>query len=280
MKVDLHIHTTASDGSLSPVELVEKAVSCQLDIIAITDHDTINGIIPALIAGNAWPKLKIIPGVEISTDISGSEVHILGYFIDYHQKKLNSELARLRLSREGRAEKMVARLGELGLSIDYRRVLELANGGSVGRPHIAQAMLEKGYIPTVRDAFDTYIGRNGPAYVEREKMTPEEAVDMVIEAGGLPVLAHPQEIGEFEGMLQQLIAHGLIGMEVYYGNYTPQVISHLTKIAEKHHLIATGGSDFHSDDGRAGAMLGSVDVPLESAQRLIALAEKRRLVIE
>ncbi|MFQ5924821.1 MAG: PHP domain-containing protein, partial [Dehalococcoidia bacterium] len=191
MKADLHLHTRASDGRLTPGEVVALAAKKGLSVIAITDHDSIEGIAAALVAAESFPSLRVIPGVEINTDIPDGEIHILGYFIDYHSKELKQTLQRLRHAREIRAQRMIAKLAKLGIPVEWRRVKELAGGGSIGRPHIAQAMFEGGYIPSLQEAFKRYIGRQGPAYAERERLSPVEAVELVVKAGGLPMLAHP-----------------------------------------------------------------------------------------
>jgi predicted metal-dependent phosphoesterase TrpH len=278
MKADLHLHTTASDGALKPAELVARAAELNLEVIAITDHDSIEGIPAAIEAARKHPQLTLIPGVEISTDIPNNEIHVLGFFMDCNDKKLNDELARLRISRQTRAQKMSEKLGSLGLPIDYNRVLELAGDGSVGRPHIAKVMLEKGYINEFREAFDNYIGRNGPAYVEREKMLPEEAIALVANAGGLPVLAHPAEIDKIEELLPLYIDNGLIGLETYYHWYNQQTIKRLADLASKYKLITTGGSDYHNDNGDAGGPLGGVDIPRKSIEKLLSLAKEKGLI--
>jgi hypothetical protein len=170
---------------------------------------------------------------------------------------------------------MVNKLKNLGIHIDWQRVQEIAGGGSIGRPHIAQAMLEKGYITSVKEAFTKYINRDGPAYVEREKRTPAEVVELISQAKGLPVLAHPLTANDPETMVVRLKAAGLIGIEAYYNGYTKDEINRLVAMAERHNLIATGGSDFHGLDTGNETMIGGVDVPIESAERLIALAEQR-----
>jgi len=275
-KVDLHIHSTASDGKFSPEEIVGKAVELRLEIIALADHDSIDGIVPALEAARKFPRLRIIPAVEVSTDVPSGEVHVLGYFIDYTSRKLAETLVRFRNSRERRAQGMVAKLADLGVHIDWQRVQEIAGDGSIARPHIAQAMLEKGYISSIREAFDKYIARDGPAYVEREKMTPVEAVELIVQTKGLPVMAHPFTVTEPEALILELKAAGLVGIEAYYNGYTTDEISRLVSLAERHKLITTGGSDYHGL-AEIGTMMGSVDVPMRSAERLIALAEQRAL---
>ena len=185
-RIDLHVHSTASDGKFSPQAIVEKAAALGLTFMALSDHDTVEGIIPAQQAAAAFPGLNLIPAVEISTDARDGQAHVLGYFIDYTSASLATALDRFRNSRQLRAQAMIARLSNLGMNIEWQRVQEIAGDGSVGRPHIVQAMLEKKYIKTFTEAFDKYIGHGGPAYVERDKMTPEEAVELIIQSGGLP----------------------------------------------------------------------------------------------
>jgi len=275
MRADLHLHTTASDGKLTPQELVRKAVELKLNVIAITDHDSVEGVLPALEAAKNFAQLMVIPGVEINTDVPKGEVHILGYFLDYRNPQLNRTLAELRNSRYERGKKMVAKLAELGINVDWRRVEEMAGKGSIGRPHIAQAMLEQGYVSSLREAFDKYIGRNGPAYVERKKLTPIEAVKVVLEADGLPVLAHPADIEPLEPFLLQLKKAGIIGIEIYYNGYDSKTIAQLKRFAEKFDLIACGGSDFHGLDENIGADIGSVNLPSESVEQLISLSKQK-----
>lgn len=270
-QVDLHVHTSVSDGKYTPEEIVKKAAGLGLRYLAICDHDSVDGIIPALDAAKAFPQLKIIPGVEVSTLAVGSEVHILGYFIDYNDPDFKKALADLSDSRIGRAQAMVAKLNELGINIEWKRVRELAGDGTIGRPHIANAMLEKGYISTFKEAFDKYIAQGGPAYVERSKITPIEAVAMIIKAKGLPVLAHPFTVKEPEKVIAELKEAGLVGMEVYYDNYSPDEKRTLAKLAAQYKLIAAGGSDYHGIDENAETMLGESETPLEAANQLIAL---------
>ena len=205
------------------------------------------------------------------------EAHILGYFIDYTSDGLRSALERFRSSRLGRAQGMIAKLQALGIHIDWPRVQEIAGDGSIGRPHIAQAMLEKGYITSIKEAFTRYIGRDGPAYVEREKMTPVEAVSLILRSHGLPVLAHPFTVVDPEAMVIELKAAGMVGIEAHYNSYTTDETMSLLNLAERYQLIATGGSDYHGLDESNETMLGSVEVPMASAERLIALADERVL---
>lgn len=279
VSVDLHLHTTASDGQLTPSQLVRRAADVGLSHIAITDHDTVDGMEEALEA--APPHLVVIPGVEINTDIPAGEVHILGYFIRYRDGELRNILATLQRSRLKRAQNMVAKLREMGMDIQWQRVLELTKGGSAGRPHIAQAMLEKGYISSLPEAFSKYIGRQGPAYVERNKLTPEEAVRLVLKVSGIPVLAHPADIQGLEDKIAGLKKAGLMGLEAYYYSYSPQIVEELLALAHRHHLVVTGGSDYHGLDSSIGGEVGSVPIPLALVQEFLALAppqERREYV--
>jgi predicted metal-dependent phosphoesterase TrpH len=273
-RADLHIHSTASDGRLTPADIVREAAEGGLTYIALADHDTVDGIAIAQAAAQPFPQLKVIPGVEISTDIPQGEVHVLGYFIDYTDHKLGATLDKFRNSRLKRAQGMVSKLDNLGIHIDWQRVQQIAGGSSIGRPHIAQAMLEKGYIDSFKQAFVEYLGRNRPAYVEREKMTPAEAVELIVKAQGLPVLAHPLTVNEPEAMTIELKAAGLVGIEAYYDGYTAEEINRLVELARRYNLIATGGSDYHGLDPTETA-IGGADLPIESVERLIALAKQR-----
>jgi len=275
--VDLHIHTTASDGQLSPEDVVRKSVESGLTVIAIADHDTVDGIIPALAAAKVFHHLKVIPCVEISTDVPKGEVHLLGYFIDYTDSELLSALESMHDSRQKRAQSMITKLASLGIHITWERVQEIAGSGTIGRPHIAQAMLEKGYIASVREAFTKYISREGPAYVERDKTTPLEAVALILRANGLPVLAHPLTLNDPEAIVTELKAGGLAGIEAYYDGYSNDEINDLINLADRHNLITTGGSDYHGLDASTETTIGGVEVPMESAEQLIALADERVL---
>ena len=272
MKFDLHLHSTASDGRLSPEQIIDMAVEKGLEVVALTDHDSVSGVGAAIAYAVRYPSIQVVPGVEINTDLETGELHVLGYFINYTDKQFTASLQRIRESRVGRALKMVEKLKILGFPLDWRRVQELAKGESICRPHIAQAMLEKGYISTEREAFERYIGRTGPAYVEREKIQPVDAVEMVKKAGGLPVLAHPADIQDLDELLSGLIPVGLVGLETYYANYDAATIRKLEVKAEKNKLLTTGGTDYHHFCDGSEVPMGSVDVPLKSIVNLFEAA--------
>ena len=272
MHLDLHMHTTASDGRLSPSHLIDLAATRDLNIIAVTDHDTTEGLAEAYQRKERYPQLTIIPGIELSTDIPGSEVHVLGYFIDAGNPEFQEMLTEFRATRVDRGLMMVQKLRELGVMIEWERVQELAQG-AVGRPHVAQAMLEAGYIGSINEAFDRYIGRNGPAYAERAKLTPAEAVTTIRRVGGVAVLAHPRDVlANLDPILDEMCAAGLTGMEVYYNGYAGDLADYLSTVCRDRSLIPCGGSDFHGIDGKSEAGLGRVDVPMSTAERLYAAA--------
>lgn len=272
-KIDLHMHTTASDGALTPAELVGEAKGQGLECIAVTDHDSTDGIEEAVAEGERL-GVHVIPGIEMSTDIPRAEVHILGYYLRYHDAEFQTTLQQLREGRRDRAEKMVAKLAGMGVIIPWERVQEVAGQGSVGRPHIAQVMVEMGYVSSMVEAFTDYIGRNAPAYVERYKLTPVEAVGLIRKVQGLPVLAHPGEVLTLDTLLPELISAGLVGLECYYGDYSPETVEGLLALADEHGLVPTGGTDFHRIEGfgHGPHHPGDTWVPWESVRRLKALA--------
>jgi hypothetical protein len=246
-----------------------------LAALAISDHDSTDSLDAGLAAGKEL-GVEVIPGIEISTDVSESEIHVLGYFIDYHDTQFQTLLATLREARLGRARKMVEKLAAMGMALDWQRVQAFAGDGAVGRPHVAKALVEAGHVPDIKSAFDRYISRNGPAYVERYKLTPAEAVKMLLRVGGMPVLAHPLEgIGSVP-MIPELVGAGLGGIEVYYTGYTSQQVGLLETIARKYGLAPSGGSDFHGEGVAASSVLGQPPVPYSVLANLRAAWEKRK----
>lgn len=278
LRGDLHVHTTASDGRLHPVEVVRKAADCGLSVLAITDHDSVEGVPEAIGAGLEFPGLLVVPGVEINTDVPGTEVHILGYCMSGSDGTLAGTLRRLRDERVKRGRKMVEKLSAVGVDIDWKRVQELAGAGAVGRPHVAQAILEAGYVQSLSEAFDRYIGRKGPAYVERGKVTPEQAVRLIVEAGGFAVLAHPHSLGPegTESITGPLVAAGLTGLEAYYDGHSRDDVEWLLAIAKRRGLLVTGGSDFHGFGGDRETPLGKADIPAECMEAFVRETGKYR----
>ena len=273
-RVDLHIHSNASDGKYSPDVIVRMAAELDLRYIALTDHDSVEGIPTAVKAAQAFPALTFIPGVEISTDAPDGEVHILGYFIDFNAPEMKESLKKFQNNRLGRAREMIDKLAKFGVIIDWERVKQLAGDASVGRPHIARAMLEKGYINSFEDAFQKYIGHGGPAYVERDKLAPEEAVGLILRSHGLPVLAHPFTVNNPKALVKKLKPAGLIGLEAYYKDVSREDMQNMLKLAEEQELIATGGTDYHGMGENSEVPMGGVNVPLKAAEDLIAMAGK------
>jgi len=250
--IDLHTHSTASDGSLSPRELVRLAQERGLVAIALTDHDTIEGLPEAVAAGTEF-GVEVIPGVEISARHPLGSMHILGYFLDYESERLAASLAVLQQARADRNPQIVAKLNALGIPLTVERVAAISGGGQVGRPHIARALYEGGYVRSLQEAFDIYLGNRGKAYVSKFRFPPAEALAMIREARGVPVLAHPFTLGlhtpETLGpLLEELKVQGLAGLECYYPEHSPQQEAFYLNAARELGLLITGGSDFHGDN--------------------------------
>ena len=276
-EVDLHLHTTYSDGTLGPAELVGLCASRGLSVIAISDHDSTEGLPEALAVARSHPDLTVIPAIELSTDIPGAEIHILGYYVDYEDQALQKVLREFRQGREGRGRLIVEKLNGLGLNISWDRVQEISDGGAIGRPHVAKAMVEAGYVEYPREAFDRYLGRDGPAYVERTKLTPGDAIDLLISNGALPVMAHPtyseaksdrSEVPSLRETVSDLKRSGLVGMEVFYGDYTPDQVSYLRGIATELGLVPCGGSDYHASGNPGEPQPGTVGPPMSTVEQL------------
>lgn len=276
MRIDLHTHSTASDGLLAPAALARFASEQGLDLIALTDHDTTSGVAEAQAEGERI-GLTVVGGIEINTDLpaGGGEAHVLGYYLDASGPEFQATLTALRDARERRGERMVAKLRAQGLDITWERVRELAQG-SVGRPHVAQTLIERGYARDVSDAFDQWLSRGRPGYEPRLKLSPANAVRFIRSARGVPGLAHPAGIPNLETVvLPAMVEAGLLALECHYGVYDDATVRHLLELAAEHHLIATGGSDYHGPNMHP-TPLGGRDVPAEAATRLRASAEHLR----
>jgi len=273
---DFHTHSTASDGRLTPTELVDLVASQGVVYHALTDHDSTEGIAEARRAAAKHTGYTLVPGVEMGTDIEGAEVHMLGLFLFPEDGELQARLKKLRDGRVGRGYGIVEKLRGMGIMIEWERVRAIAGDAAVGRPHVAQALLEKGYVKTIPEAFDRWIGRNGPAYVEREKMTPSEAVEFIVERGGIACLAHPHDLLDLDRLLAELKAAGMAAMEVYYKDYQPDTVERLRRAAERFDLLPLGGSDYHGIFGPDEPLPGHMYSPLpdSSIERLLALASE------
>lgn len=272
-RIDLHTHSTASDGSMSPRELVRHAKDSGLNVMAITDHDTIDGVEEALDEG-AKIGIEVIAGVETSVEFE-PEMHILGYFFGNTYKNFESTLEKLRISRDERNPKMVKRLNSLGFDITMEEVRAEAKGNIVARPHMASVLLKKGYVKSIREAFDKYISDGKPAFVKKDKMSPEECIEALTEAGGIPVIAHPIFLNltwrKLDALVERLVKVGLKGIETYYVENSGDDTGNLLRIAIKHNIIPTGGSDFHGifkPGIKIGEGKGNLSVPYEVLERL------------
>jgi 3',5'-nucleoside bisphosphate phosphatase len=279
--VDLHSHTTASDGSLAPRELVRLAVKHGVRVLAITDHDSTDGLADALDEARLHPPLRIVPGLEINCDVQGgadggpAEVHVLGYDVEWEAEWFQQFLRAQREERRQRVYQMAERLGELGMPIDPAEVLALVKEGSAGRPHVAQVMVRCGYVKSVREAFDRYLRAGGPANVPRKRLTPADAVAVIRRARGVPVLAHPGLSGR-DDMIPDLVRAGLMGIETYYPEHSAAQTATYLELCRQHHLVATGGSDYHGRElGRAGNP-GTPPVPWSVWEELKARAAEAR----
>jgi predicted metal-dependent phosphoesterase TrpH len=275
--IDLHIHTTASDGVMTPSELVRYAKAKGLRAIAITDHDTIEGLEEGLSEGERI-GFEVIPGLEISVKHSPGSMHLLGYFLDIHHPLLTERLQYLQQARAERNPKIAEKLKELGLKVTYEEVLKASGGGQVGRPHFAQVLMEKGYVRTFQEAFDRFLKKGAAAYVEKVRFAISEALHFIKEAGGVAVLAHPNTLGmkgqsALEDLVLQLVKEGLQGIEVYYPEHSPLEVAQYKILAERHGLLATGGTDYHGIEGNdldIGVGRGEMRLPYSIVESLRA----------
>lgn len=258
---DMHVHTRASDGSMVAEEVVKQAKELGLAAVGIADHDSVDGIEAALRAGEKF-GVEVLPAVELSSEECGSEVHLLGYYVDWKAKPLLARLEEFQRAREDRAKLMVERLRKLGIEITHQEVLELAEGGAVGRPHIARAMVKRGHVKSLEEAFDRYLQTGGEVYVPKFRFSPAKAIELVRAVGGIPVLAHPASVSE-EALLK-LVERGLRGIEVYHRKHDASTTARLKKLAKKYELLITGGTDSHGFD----IPVGTVRVPYELVEKL------------
>ena len=246
--IDLHSHSTFSDGSESPAELIDIALRTGLSCLALTDHDTINGV-PHAIAAAENTALEVIPGVELSTFYKKHEIHIVGLFVDHTDKKFKSELNQIRFLREERNHKMCAKLHTLGIDIDYDNMVEIYKSNMITRAHIADYLLDKGYISTRKEAFEKYIGSHCPAFIQWEKIYVIKGIELILAAGGVPILAHPvaykMDFDELDALVKNLSDNGLMGMEVFYSTNSESFTEKSKNLANKYGLLKSGGSDYH-----------------------------------
>jgi len=273
--VDLHSHSSVSDGSERPEMVVRKAAAAGVRFLALTDHDGTGGLDEAIATAAQLDGLELIPGVELSAE---EGIHVLGYFLAYHDAELQRTLSRLQEGREGRAHQILERLAELGMPLDFERVKRIADG-AIGRPHVARAMLERGYVQSFNEAFERWLGIDRPAYIPSEKLSAEQAIEIIRDAGGVASWAHPewpdgpQRYRPTEDTLRQLADAGLQGIEVYYADHLPDMTGRFLDLARRFDLVPTGGSDYHGPEVCA-VELGSVLVPEETVDRLRSLSHR------
>ena len=271
-KADLHNHTVASDGLLTPTKLIEYAAQKGLQAAAITDHDSTDGIAEGLKAGEKY-NVYVVPGIELNTQLNNHEVHILGYFIDIHFPEMQEILTKIREVRKSRGEKMVSNLTTMyGFDINYKEVLAQAKEGGVGRSHIGRVLVEKGYVREVGEAFEKYLGTDCPAYVSRYKLTTEEGIDLIIRAGGVPVLAHPGLLKD-QSLINAILDMGIRGIEAFHSKHTQDQSIYYKSLALHHGLIITGGSDCHGELYDGMPIVGDVTVDTHVIKELFNMSE-------
>ena len=264
-RIDLHVHSTFSDGIHTPTRLVEIAQGKGLSALALSDHDSLGGF-DELTTAAEGTDLEVISGVELSCEHNGGDLHILGYGVDTASERLQGMLKEFRDTRERRGVKIVEKLGELGVDIDINAVLQKAGEGALGRPHIAEALLEGGHVSEFGEAFSKYIGEHCPAYVDKFKISPQDAVSAIQDAGGLAFVAHPGYYLEDADVFERLLDQGFDGVEVHHPHHNRGVIGQLLDIAERRNLLISGGSDFHGFAGRDN--MGEPHVPYALLERI------------
>ena len=278
MFYDLHVHTSASDGEDTPETVILRAVEAGLGGLAITDHDTVDGLETAgQFIKKDRLKIELIPGIELNTDYGEDDLHILGYFIDFNNGYLKNRLSEIRRQRYARAEKMISKLQGMGIKIDFEQVKGIARGNLIGRPHIARVLCSNGYAASPEEAFRRYILRGQPAYVPRYKFSPAEAIALIKQAGGIAVLAHPGLIKDKSNIIAG-VKLGIEGLEVYYPEHTEKQQQEFMKIAKEYNLLITGGSDYHGP-GSSGSRkkIGSAGVDKNIIDRIEGYYREKKL---
>ena len=266
---DFHTHTNNSDGLLTPEELVNLATKNKVKYLTITDHDTIDGIKEAKKIAKKQTNIHIISGIELSVDLLDEDIHILGIGINESEQNLISELIMLKEAREVRANKIIEKLSEKGIKIEIQEIKKNIGKATIGRPHIAQEMVNKNYVATVQEAFDNYLSKSYIANIKRYKLSSKKAIEMIKKSGGLSFLAHPTYIKRFDEIINILSQEGLFGIEAYYKNYDTKTVNEMLDIAEKYKLYPIGGSDYHGIHGNKEKSPGQIPLPDKIAIKLI-----------
>lgn len=270
-RCDLHVHTIHSDGTDTPETIVAKALSKGIAALSITDHDSVEGVAAAVAAGGR-NGLEILPGIELTAEYEGAEVHMLGYLMEYRDPAFNKLLAGLRENRVERIHAMIRKLADMGITMNPESVFSLSGNGTVGRLHMARAMVNEGIVANVYEAFNKYIGDRCPAYVAHFRLSPAEAIAMIRDYGGIPVLAHPYSLKKDE-LIPGMAKDGLMGIEVYYPEHSQSMINFYSGLARQLNLLVTGGSDYHGA-AKPNTSLAEIDVPYELAQGLAEAKKK------
>ncbi len=269
--IDLHVHTTFSDGSFTPKQVIEFCKHKGIVAVSITDHDSTDGIEEAVKLGTKM-CIEVIPGVELSAELKDSaeeEIHILGYFINWEDKTLQQKLKIFREARKQRAYQIFKKLQKLGIKLNEEKIFHETNQGSIGRLHFAKEMLNCNYVKSIKEAFELYLSYGKPAFVPKLKLSPEEAIKMILTTGGIPVLAHPYFSNYLDlRFIKKLINYGLKGIEVYHSKHPKNVVEELLTIAEKYNLLITGGSDCHGEVGDTPPLLGTLNIPYVLLEKL------------
>jgi predicted metal-dependent phosphoesterase TrpH len=280
MTIDLHIHSTISDGTMSPSEIVAFAAQKGISAISITDHDSVDGVGEAIDTGNIL-GVEVISGVELSVRYKNNSTHLLGYLFDHNSAALQQSLGLLQEGRITRNREIICRLNNLGIPVHYPELLKIAGPGECGRPHIAQLLLHKKVVRTMDEAFESYLGHGAKAYVPRFIYDAAEAIALFKDAGGLSVLAHPVQLGKtvdsFQDLLLDLVDMGLDGIEAYYPSHSRQFRKQLMVFAEQHGLLLTGGSDFHGSIRPGTTLAGGKNVSVP--EHLLGIMKQRKKAI-
>ncbi|MCP4569351.1 MAG: PHP domain-containing protein [FCB group bacterium] len=265
--IDLHIHSDHSDGRQTPIQIVDDSLSMGLKAISITDHDALDGCADAIEYARG-KDIQVLSGIELSASKTIEDIHILGYLFRIDDSRLQETIEMFRRIRHERGKKMIARMAGLGMNVDFERLVELAGQAAIGRPHLAEIMLKEGFVGSYNEAFAKYLYLGGPVYVPKAKLTPAEAINIIHEAGGVAVMAHPL-LSERDDMIEELAASGLDGLEIYHPAHKAQARGKYRKIAERLGLFISGGSDSHNRKGRYGD-IGDQNVPFEYLQDITA----------